>query len=98
LDVSQYPPMGPELVAPVVGYLAHESCAVSGEMLISIAGRVAQAFVAETEGVYRPNWSIEDVSTQLDAIHDKSKQWTLPVVPSGYIDHLTRSFAMAKTG
>jgi NAD(P)-dependent dehydrogenase (short-subunit alcohol dehydrogenase family) len=98
LDVSQYPPMGPELVAPVVGYLAHESCSVSGEMLISIAGRVAQAFVAETEGVYRPNWSIEDVSAQLDAIHDKSQQWTLPVVPSGYIDHLTRSFAMAKSG
>jgi NAD(P)-dependent dehydrogenase (short-subunit alcohol dehydrogenase family) len=96
LDVSQYPPMGPELVAPVVGYLAHETCAVSGEMLISIAGRVAQAFVAETEGVFRSDWSIEDVGANLDAIHDKSKQWTLPVVPSGYIDHLMRSFAMAK--
>src|SRR5215831_15813027 len=45
LDTSQYPPMDPELVAPTVGYLAHESCAISGEMLISIAGRVAQAFI-----------------------------------------------------
>ena len=26
LDASAYPPMGPELVAPVVGWLAHESC------------------------------------------------------------------------
>ncbi|HEY8385622.1 MAG TPA: SDR family NAD(P)-dependent oxidoreductase, partial [Porticoccaceae bacterium] len=41
VDTSFYPPMGPELVAPVVGWLAHESCTLSGEMLISIAGRVA---------------------------------------------------------
>jgi len=30
LDISQYPPMGPELVAPVVGWLAHESCSITG--------------------------------------------------------------------
>ena len=51
LDISLYPPMGPELVAPVVGWLAHESCSISGEMLISMAGRVAKAFIAETEGI-----------------------------------------------
>src|ERR1700761_6397849 len=62
LDTSQYPPMGPELVAPVVGYLAHESCSVSGEMLASMAGRVARAYAAETPGIYRPAWSIEDVA------------------------------------
>jgi hypothetical protein len=37
LDISQYPPMGPELVAPVVGWLAHESCSVTGEMYVSMA-------------------------------------------------------------
>ena len=26
IDTSAYPPMGPELVAPVVGWLAHETC------------------------------------------------------------------------
>src|ERR1700679_3846626 len=41
LDISAYPPMSPELVAPAVGWLAHESCSMSGEMLVSIAGRVA---------------------------------------------------------
>ena len=30
------------LVAPVVGWLAHESCSVTGEMLVALAGRVAQ--------------------------------------------------------
>ena len=63
LDISQYPPMGPELVAPVVGWLAHESCTITGEMLVSVAGRVARAFIAETEGVYRPGWTIDVFQT-----------------------------------
>jgi NAD(P)-dependent dehydrogenase (short-subunit alcohol dehydrogenase family) len=98
LDVSQYPPMGPELVAPVVGWLAHESCSVSGEMYASMAGRVARVMVAETEGVYRPAWSIDDVANQIDGIRDPHNMWTLPVLPSGYFEHLTRSFDMARKG
>jgi NAD(P)-dependent dehydrogenase (short-subunit alcohol dehydrogenase family) len=97
LDTSQYPPMGTELVAPVVGWLAHESCSISGEMLISMGGRVAKALIAETEGVYRPSWSIDDVAHHIDAIRSTDKLWLLPTV-SGYIDHLTRSFAMATKG
>lgn len=96
LDTSQYPPMGPELVAPVVGWLAHESCSITGEMLIALAGRVARAFVAETEGVYRPSWSIDEVAEHIDGIRDTSRLWMLPPVPSGYMDHIQRSFAMAK--
>ncbi|WP_317932299.1 SDR family NAD(P)-dependent oxidoreductase [Halioxenophilus sp. WMMB6] len=98
LDISQYPPMGPELVAPVVGYLAHESCAVTGELYIAMAGRVARAFIAETAGVYRPHWTIDSIAEQLDAIRDEGKLWHLPPVPNGYRDHLGRSFAMAKRG
>src|SRR4029077_10287873 len=66
LDTSMYPPMDPELVAPTVGWLAHESCSISGELLVSVAGRVARAFLAETPGVYRPAWSIEDVAEHID--------------------------------
>lgn len=98
LDTSQYPPMGPDLVAPVVGWLAHESCSISGEMLISMGGRVAKALIAETEGVYRPSWSIDDVAEQIDAIRDTNKLWMLPTLPSGYLEHLQRTFAMAKRG
>lgn len=96
LDTSRYPPMGPELVAPVVGWLCHESCSVSGEMLISAAGRVARAFVTETEGVFRPAWSIEDVAANIDGIRDESKQWTFHPAEFGYLEHLNKSFAMAK--
>ena len=95
LDTSAYPPMDPELVAPTVGWLAHESCSVSGEMLISIAGRVARAFVAETVGVYQPSWTMEQVAEQIDTIRAADQPWILPTVPSGFVDHLRRSFAMA---
>ena len=95
LDTSQYPPMGPELVAPVVGWLAHESCSISGEMLVSMAGRVARAFIAETEGVFKPEWTIDSVADNIDAIRDQGRQWSLPPLPSGYMEHMQRSFAMA---
>ncbi len=98
LDISQYPPMGPELVSPVVGYLAHEDCTVSGELLVSMAGRVARAFIAETVGTYRPHWSIDDVAENLDAIRDTANQWHLAPAEGGYIEHLGRSFEMARNG
>ena len=96
LDTSAYPPMDPELVAPVVAWLAHESCSITGEMLVSIAGRVAKAFIAETPGVYHPSWSIEQVSEQIAAIRNTDAPWILPSVPSGFVDHLRRSFEIAK--
>ena len=97
LDTSKYPPMQPDLVAPVVGWLCHETCSVTGEMLVSIAGRVARAFIGETEGVYRPSWTMEDVAANLDAIRDTTDPWILPVL-TGHLDHIKRSFAMTVEG
>ncbi|HMJ55555.1 MAG TPA: SDR family NAD(P)-dependent oxidoreductase [Polyangiaceae bacterium] len=96
IDTSAYPPMDPELVAPAVGWLAHESCSITGEMLVSIAGRVAKAFIAETPGVYRPAWSIEQVAEQIAAIRSTEHPQIFTVVPSGHIDHIRYSFEMAK--
>lgn len=98
IDTSAYPPMGAELVAPVAGWLAHESCSITGEMLVSIAGRVARAFVAETPGVHRPSWTVEEVGEHLGAIRDTGDFWILPVVPSAHVDHIRNSFAMAMKG
>jgi NAD(P)-dependent dehydrogenase (short-subunit alcohol dehydrogenase family) len=98
LDTSAYPPMDPELVAPVVGWLSHESCTITGEMLISMAGRAARAYVAESPGVYRPAWSIEDVAGNIDAIRSTEAPVLFPVVPSGHVDHIRYSFEMATRG
>ncbi|MBT2245801.1 SDR family NAD(P)-dependent oxidoreductase [Sphingobium sp. BHU LFT2] len=96
LDVKQYPPMGPELVAPVVGLLAHENCPVSGELYVSMAGRIARAFITETRGVYRPEWTIDQVAADLDAIRDEATRWTFHPLENGFAEHMARSFAMAR--
>jgi NAD(P)-dependent dehydrogenase (short-subunit alcohol dehydrogenase family) len=95
IDTSAYPPMGPELVAPAVAWLSHESCSVTGEMLVALAGRVATAVVVETPGVYRPSWSIAEVGEHIAAIREASAPVLFPVVPDGHGDHIRYSFAMA---
>lgn len=98
LDTSAYPPMTAELVAPVVGWLCHESCSITGEMLISIAGRVAKVCFAETPGVYRDPWTIEEVGEQMEAIRNAEAPLMFPVVPTAHSDHIGYSFGMASRG
>jgi NAD(P)-dependent dehydrogenase (short-subunit alcohol dehydrogenase family) len=95
-DTSAFPPMTPEMVAPAVAWLAHESCTLNGEMLVSLAGRVAKAFVVETQGVYQPSWTIEDIAARMNAISEADETVRFPALPSGFNDHLGYSFAMAK--
>jgi NAD(P)-dependent dehydrogenase (short-subunit alcohol dehydrogenase family) len=95
IDTSAYPPMGPELVAPVVGWLAHETCSVTGEVFIALAGRVARAVIAESPGVHRPGWTVEDVGEHLDAIRNIEAPLIFPVVPDGHDQHIRYSFGLA---
>ena len=95
IDVSAYPPMEPDLVAPVVGWLCHEQCDINGELLVSIAGRVAKAYISETRGVYQPEWSVDAVSQRMAEVRDTNQALVLPVVPSGHLDHIRYSFEMA---
>ena len=95
LDTSAYPPMDPQLVAPMVGWLAHESCSVTGEIMSSMAGRMARAYVAETPGLYRPEWTIEQVAEDIESIRNSEEPIVFAPVPSGHLDHLRYSFGMA---
>jgi len=95
-DTAAFPPMKPDLVAPAVGWLAHESCAASGELLVALAGRIAKAYVAETTGVFQPSWTIEQVAEQLPSLSDRQNQQIFSPVPSGFYDHLGFSFRMAR--
>lgn len=98
IDTSQFPPMTPEMVAPLVAYLCHESCELTGEMLISAAGRMARAWTAESTGVYRPEWTVEDVAANLSAIRDMASPLHFAPAPQGHLDHLLHSFGMARGG
>ncbi|MYL98881.1 SDR family NAD(P)-dependent oxidoreductase [Novosphingobium sp. FGD1] len=100
IDISQYPPMDPELVAPVVAWLAHEACTVSGEMIASIAGRIARAFIAETRGAYRPAWSIDEVAALSETFRSKGADdpAVLDFGLHGHVAHIGYSFEMARSG
>ena len=95
-DTSEFPPWGSDKVAPAVGWLAHESCEASGELMVALAGRMAKAYIAETRGVYQPDWTIEDVAARQAEISDRTKQETFAPVPRGFYDHLGYSFDMAR--
>ncbi|MEO7657966.1 MAG: SDR family NAD(P)-dependent oxidoreductase [Sphingomicrobium sp.] len=104
VDTSKFPPLGPEFVAPAVGWLAHEACTMSGEMLVALGGRIAKAYIAETRGTWQPTWSIDEVNARMSDITDASEPWVFPIVPTeedgphGFLKHLGASFAMANEG
>ncbi len=94
LDTSIYPKMEPDMVAPAVGWLAHEDCSITGEMLVSMAGRVARAYVAETQGVYQDPWTIDAIGERIGEIRDPKDPLDFGL--HGHVDHIKYSFAMAK--
>ncbi len=53
--------LDPALVAPVVAYLAHADCPVSGEIYTVGGGQVSRFFIGRTTGYYNPALSVEDV-------------------------------------
>jgi NAD(P)-dependent dehydrogenase (short-subunit alcohol dehydrogenase family) len=66
--------LAPELVAPLVAFLAHEDCPVSGEIYVAGARRVARMFIAVTPGYLHPDdgLSVEDVAEHWATINDEA--------------------------
>ncbi len=63
--------VGPDSVSPVVAYLAHEECAVNGNVYSVAGGRVALIFIAETTGAVLAELTPEAVRDQLVSIEDQ---------------------------
>lgn len=94
-DTSSFPDtMTPQTVAPAVAWLVHEDCKSTAEIYLMLAGRVAKAFVAETVGVFREEWTIEDVANRFDEIESTDHLKVFRPYPSGFMDHLEYSFKM----
>jgi NAD(P)-dependent dehydrogenase (short-subunit alcohol dehydrogenase family) len=88
--VGQYlQKLNPALVAPVVAFLAHRDCPVSGEIYTVGAGHVARFFVGRTPGFYSSALSIEDVRDHLGEIRDEAGY----TVPGGPADEMSELFA-----
>ena len=77
--------MEPEQVAPMVAFLAHEACDVSGEIYLAGGGRYARIFIAATPGFLPPlpePATIEDIAENWAAINDESGYY----VPADLLD------------
>jgi NAD(P)-dependent dehydrogenase (short-subunit alcohol dehydrogenase family) len=63
--------LAPGLVSPLVAYLAHEDCPVSGQLFSVGGGRVAHVFIAETQGYFKEDLALEDVRDNWETIIDR---------------------------
>lgn len=64
--------LDPAFVAPLVTYLAHESCEPTGRIFSAAGGRVAEIFIGEGPGYTDPNLSPESIAANFSTIsaHD----------------------------
>lgn len=62
--------LDPALVSPLVAFLAHEDCPVSGDVFSVGGGRVAQVIIGETQGYHKAALTMEDVRDNWDTITD----------------------------
>ncbi|WP_369037451.1 SDR family NAD(P)-dependent oxidoreductase [Streptomyces adonidis] len=83
--VPGQPYMPSSAVAPMVAYLAHESCPVNGEIYTAGAGRFARLFIASTEGYVQEDGpaTVEDVAKNWDTINDE-KDYYVPTDLMGW--------------
>ena len=63
--------LAPGLVSPIVAYLAHEDCPVSGQLFSVGGGRVAHVFIGETQGYFKEGLGLEDVRDNWATITDR---------------------------
>jgi NAD(P)-dependent dehydrogenase (short-subunit alcohol dehydrogenase family) len=67
--------------APMVAYLCHESCQVSGEIFAARGGRFARDLIVETPGYDCAKATIEDIAAHLPQIMDAAT-WSVPETPA----------------
>jgi NAD(P)-dependent dehydrogenase (short-subunit alcohol dehydrogenase family) len=62
----------PEHITPIVAWLAHEDCPVSGEIYSCGGGRVARIFIAEGPGYVNKSLTVEDVRDNFEQIRSET--------------------------
>jgi NAD(P)-dependent dehydrogenase (short-subunit alcohol dehydrogenase family) len=65
--------MRPDLISPLVAYLCHPSCAVTGQAYSVGGGRVSRLFLGMTTGITDPELSAEMVAERIEEIDDSSE-------------------------
>jgi NAD(P)-dependent dehydrogenase (short-subunit alcohol dehydrogenase family) len=83
--------LDPKFVSPVVAWLAHEDCPVTGEIYSAAGGRVARFFIGMTEGYFNQELSLEDVRDHFEQIRDEAG-YTVPSGPGDELSALMKAF------
>jgi NAD(P)-dependent dehydrogenase (short-subunit alcohol dehydrogenase family) len=58
----------PERTSPVVAFLAHEDCPVTGETFDSVGGEVRRIYIAATKGIQDPEITPESLASRWDEV------------------------------
>ena len=64
--------LDPCLVSPIVTYLAHEDCPVTGQTFSVGGGRVAHVFIGETQGYFKADLQPEDLRDNWATVTDQA--------------------------
>jgi len=81
--------LAPRLVAPLVGWLAHEACPVSGECFSAGGGHYARVGLEVTEGLVDRHPTIETIAAEMSTILDSPASPITTTVS----DNMRRMFA-----
>jgi hypothetical protein len=84
--------LDPALVSPVVAWLAHEDCPVTGEIYSVGGGRVARFFIGMTTGYMNAKLSLEDVRDNWDQIRSEDG-YSVPSGPGDEFAAMMQAFS-----
>jgi NAD(P)-dependent dehydrogenase (short-subunit alcohol dehydrogenase family) len=80
--------LDPKYISPLVAYLVHEDCPVSGEVYSVAGGYVARVFIGVTRGIFEgDNLSPELVRDKFDQIRDETDYY-VPEQPTEEFSHV----------
>ncbi|QYG93847.1 SDR family oxidoreductase [Iamia sp. SCSIO 61187] len=80
--------LGPEFITPVVAWLAHEDCPVTGEVYSCGGGHVARVFTGVTPGwTDTESLTVEDIRDHFDEIRDEDGY----IVPANLTEELQQT-------
>jgi NAD(P)-dependent dehydrogenase (short-subunit alcohol dehydrogenase family) len=83
--------LDPALVSPVVAWLVHEDCPVTGEIYSVGGGRVARFFIGMTTGYTNAKLTAEDVRDHWDEIRNEAG-YTVPTGPGDEFAAMMKAF------
>ncbi|MFT4199240.1 MAG: SDR family oxidoreductase [Gordonia sp. (in: high G+C Gram-positive bacteria)] len=68
------------MVSPVVAYLAHDDCSITGETILAQGGLIQRFSLAMNDGYNNPGLTPEDVGAHLETIVDDSSAKPLGII------------------